>query len=195
MSYADYAVGDRVFTLAWTGQPFEVVAKDDAEQMISLETPADAPRLVQLDIFPETMFLLTREHWDQIWFWPDRAGETYTDVFERFVATHRQGEIVEGRHFADGLAALFGQMRPSTRPEDAMAFRIRTVDASLGTTRVEPVAAVGPDGALVSAPDPSIPDDAWQRVGPAVSLRMEMRLYRWCLMYGEMALSWRDFER
>jgi hypothetical protein len=192
-TYADYGVGERVFTLAWVGQQFEIIAKDDERQMISLATPAGAPTLGQLDIFPDTMFLLTKEHWDQIWWWPDRAGETYTEVFERFVASHHEGEIVAGYLFADGLAGLYNQMRPSTDPKDAMAFRIRTLDGSVGTVRVQPVAAVGDDGRLVTAPDPSVLDDAWQPVGPTVQLRMEMRLYRWCLTYGELALTWPDF--
>jgi hypothetical protein len=193
ITYDDFEVGERVFTLAWVGQPFQVVAKDDERRMIALETPPDAPRLGQLDVFPETMFLLTKEQWDQIWYWPDRAGETYTEVFDRFLAAHHEGEIVTGRYFADGLAGLYNQLRPSDRPEHAMAFRIRGLDVSAGQVRVEPVAAVGADGRLVSTPDPSIADDAWQRVGPTVQLRMEMRLYRWCLTYGEMTLSWEDF--
>ncbi|HYD08848.1 MAG TPA: hypothetical protein VEA78_01995 [Acidimicrobiales bacterium] len=191
-TYADYAVGDRVFTLAWVGQQFEIVGKDDDLQMISLSTPAGAPTRGELDLFPDTMFLLTKEHWDQIWYWPDRAGETYLDVFERYVASHHVGEIVTGRLFADGLAALSNQLRPSSRPEDSMAFRVHTLDRAAGMVRVQPVAAIGADGTLVTTPDPAIAEDAWQPVGPTVQLRTEMRLYRWCLTYGELTLSWED---
>jgi hypothetical protein len=30
------------------------------------------------------------------------------------------------------------------------------------------------------------------RSGPTVALRLEMRLYRWCITFGEMVLNWED---
>src|SRR5438132_1889299 len=68
-----FDVGDRVYCLAWVGTPFEVVARSDG--MLSLQglNGSDA----QVDIFDETSWMLTREPWDKIWYWPDRAGERY----------------------------------------------------------------------------------------------------------------------
>ena len=61
-----------------------------------------------------------------------------------------------------------------------------------GQIRVHPVAALGTGGTLLSSPVDGVPDDAWLRSGPTVPLRLEMRLYRWCLTFGEIVLNWED---
>ena len=40
---------------------------------------------------------------------------------------------------------------------------------------MHPVAAVDPGGELISSPTEGIADDAWQRSGPVLPLRMMMR--------------------
>ena len=190
--YDSYQVGDRVYCLAWIGQPFEVVAKDDERRVIGIETPAGWPTFGQVDVFPETMFLLTREHWDQIWYWPDRAGEQYLEVFQRFIGRHRVGEVICGYHVPDGLMVTLGGMKVSLDPKRTMMFRIQALDEGRGQVRVHPVAAVGPDGALLCSPTDGVADDDWRRSGPTVALRLEMRMYRWCLTFGEIVLNWED---
>ena len=190
--YESYQLGDRVYCLAWIGQPFDVVAKDDERRVIGIETPPGWPTFAQVDVFPETMFLLTREHWDQIWYWPDRAGEHYLEVFHRFAGRHRVGEVICGYHVPDGLMVTLGGIRVSLDPKRTMMFRVQAIDVGRGQIRVHPVAAVGPDGALVSTPTDGIPDESWQRSGPTVALRLEMRLYRWCITFGELVLNWED---
>ena len=191
-AYESYRLGDRVYCLAWIGQPFDVVAKDDERGVIGIETPPGWPTFAQVDVFPETMFLLSREHWDQIWYWPDRAGIRYLEVFERFVARHRVGEVIPGYHLPDGLLVTLGGMGLDRDAKRTMMFRIQALDVGRGQIRVHPVAAVGAGGALLSSPADGIPDDAWQRSGPTVPLRLEMRLYRWCLTFGEIVLNWED---
>ena len=62
------------------------------------------------------MFLLTREHWDQIWYWPDRAGKQYLEVFQRFVERHHVGEVICGYHVPDGLMVTLGGVRRASTP-------------------------------------------------------------------------------
>lgn len=190
-AYDDIHVGDRVYCLAWIGQPFDVVHRDDDLQLISIETPASSPTFGQIDIFPETMFLLTHEQWDQIWYWPDRAGERYTEVFDRFLDAHHVGDVIAGFHGGDGLLAAATRMTVALDPNTAMMFRITSIDRKRGEIRVEPVAAIGADETLISTPvaDPAGP---WLACGPAVPLRLEMRMYRWCLCFGELVVNWQD---
>lgn len=190
--YEDYKLGDRVRCLAWIGQPFDVVVKDDARRVIGIETPPGWPTFAQVDVFPETMFLLTHEHWDQIWYWPDRAGEHYLEVFERFLARHRIGEVIAGYDVPDGLLVTLGGMKAELDPERTMMFRIQAIDVGRGQVRVHPVTAVGDDGAVVYGRNDAIPDAAWRRSGPTVPLRLEMRLYRWCLTFGELVVNAED---
>jgi hypothetical protein len=190
--YDSYQIGDRVYCLAWIGQPFDVVAKDDERHVIGIETPPGWPTFAQVDVFPETMFLLTREHWDQIWYWPDRAGEHYLEAFQRFVDRHRVGEVICGYHVPEGLMVTMGGMKVDLDPKRTMMFRIQALDVGRGQVRVHPVAAVGPNGDLVTAPAAGIADDAWKRSGPTVALRLEMRIYRWCMTFGEIVLNWED---
>ena len=191
-SYADFRVGDRVHCLAWIGQPFDVVRKDDDRRTIVIQSPPGSlPG--QIEIHPRTRFLLTREHWDQVWYWPDRAGEHYHEVFDRFVGRHRVGQVVAGYHLGEGLAAVVARMRLVPDADAAMTFRIKVLGGKWGEVRVHPVAAVHPDGnGLCTARDERIPDEAWLRCGPTVPLRMGMRRYRWCLSFGELVLNWED---
>ena len=112
------------------------------------------------------MFLLTREHWDQIWYWPDRAGEHYLEVFQRFVERHRVGEVICGYHVPDGLMVTLGGVKTSLDPKRTMMFRIQAIDVGRGQVRVHPVAAVGPDGALVSSPTEGIAGRCVAAIGP-----------------------------
>ena len=191
-SYESYQLGDRVYCLAWIGQPFDVVAKDDERRVIGIETPPHWPTFAQVDVFPETMFLLTHEHWDQIWYWPDRAGHQYHDVFQRFVDRHRVNEVVSGYHVPDGLLITLTGMKTNLDPKRTMMFRIQALDVGRGQVRVHPVAALAGDGTLITSPTEGIADDAWKRSGPTVPLRLEMRAYRWCLSFGEFVLNWED---
>jgi len=180
----DFDVGDRVFCLAWIGTPFEVVSRSDG--MLSLQgvTNADA----QIDVFPETAWMVTHEQWDQIWFWPDRAGERYDEVFDRFMSTHKVGEVVAGYHFTGGLDGFEIRVDPAR----AMAFRIRSLDNGTRQIRAHPVAAIGEDGELVTDATREIANERWLRSGPTLPLRIEMRMYRWCLCFGELVLNWQD---
>ena len=190
-AYQDFRVGDRVYCLAWLGVPFDVVAKNDDHQMISIQAPASARYGAQIDIMPDTFFMLTHQPWDQIWYWPDRAGERYDQVFDRFIRKHRESEVVNGYFFEAGL----GGLTINPEPRRAMAFRIRTFDHGARQIRVHPVAAIGDDGKiLIAHHQSSIPSERWLKSGPTVPLRLEMRQYRWCLSYGEMVLNWEDFQ-
>ena len=191
-SYDDYQLGDRVYCLAWIGQPFDVVAKDDERRVIGIETPPRWPTLGQVDVFPETMFLLTHEKWDHLWYWPDRAGEQYLAVFERFLGRHRVGDVVAGYDVPDGLLTTLGGMKAELDPQRTMMFRIQAIDAGRGQVRVHPVVAVGTNGDPIYSRTDGIADDAWRRAGPTVPLRVEMRLYRWCITFGAFVLNWED---
>lgn len=184
MTLTDFDVGDRVYCLAWVGTPFEVVARSDG--MLSLQglNGSDA----QVDIFDETSWMVTREPWDKIWFWPDREGERYDEVFDRFMSTHTVGEVVAGYHFSGGLDGF--EIRQD--PARAMAFRIRSLDNGTRQIRVHPVAAIGDDGDLVTDASRDLTDERWLRSGPTLPLRIEMRMYRWCLCFGELVLNWQD---
>ena len=191
-TYRDFKVGDRVYCLAWIGHPFEVAAKDDERQIISLQGPAASSIYgAQVDIFPDTMWMLTHEKWDQIWWWPDREGERFDAVFDRFLDNHKVDELVAGYYFPGGLAGMFIE----TNPEHAMTFRIRALDRGIRQVRVHPVAAADANGETVKfALDESLPSQRWLRSGPTVPLRLEMRMYRWCLCFGEFVVNWQDLQ-
>ena len=190
-SFADFRVGDRVYCLAWVGQVFDVVATNDDTEMVTIQTVAGAPTIGHIDIFPETQFMLTHETWDQIWYWPDRAGDHYLDVFERFVESHAVGDVVAGYVAGDGLNAAASQMTVEIDPTTAMMFKIEEINMPWGRVRVHPVAAIGSAGDLLTSPDAG-PDATWLRSGPPVPLRLEMRMYRWCLSFGEFVLNFED---
>ncbi len=190
-SFADFRVGDRVYCLAWIGQAFEVAATNDEAEMVTIQTVAGAPTLGNIDIFPETQFMLTHETWDQIWYWPDRAGDHYLDIFERFVNSHAVGDVVPGYVAGDGLNAAASQMTVHLDSATAMMFKIEEVSMPWGRVRVHPVAAISSAGALLTSPHAE-PDTTWLRSGPSVPLRLEMRMYRWCLTFGEFVLNYED---
>ena len=108
LTYEAVAVGDEVYCLAWIGKKFTVVDKDDDKKLVALEgESASDPYGAQVDVFDETMWMITDQPWDQIWYWPDRAGEHYQEVYERWVARQSPGQIVVGspgrhRHRGDG---------------------------------------------------------------------------------------------
>lgn len=180
-----------MYCLAWIGQAFDVVAINDDAEAITIQTGAGAPTVGHIDIFPETQFMLTHETWDQIWYWPDRAGDYYLDVFERFVDNRAIDDVVAGYVAGEGLDAAASQMTVEINPTTAMMFKIEEINIPWGRVRVHPVAAIGPAGALLTSPDAG-PDATWLRSGPSVSLRLEMRLYRWCLSFGEFVLNYED---
>ena len=88
-----------------------------------------------------------------------------------------------------GSTILFAGAWPRMLPSD---FRVRSLDRATGQIRVHPVVALGDDGAVISDLRPEIPHGAWARSGPTVPLRMEMRMYRWCLCFGEFVVNWQD---
>ena len=57
---------------------------------------------------------------------------------------------------------------------------------------VEPVAAIGPANELIHAPSSGVAAQDWRACGPAVPIRIEMKLYRWVLTFGAFALNWCD---
>jgi hypothetical protein len=194
-SYEDFRVGDDVYCLAWIGLPFRVVATDDAAQCVSIrgQLPSSFKAGVELDIYRQNLFMLTHELWDHIWYWPDRAGETYTDVFDRFVGAHRQDEIVNG-YYAPTLEAL-GVPTIDREPELAQAFRLDlTRTMSHRQVKANPVCAVDTAAeAIFSAYDPAIADGRWLATGPARPVDIGMKAYRWCLSAGGLILNADDF--
>ena len=58
--------------------------------------PCSLPEGALLDVGPANHYMLSHQEWDQIWYWPDCAGETYQTVVDRFVASHQEGEITTG---------------------------------------------------------------------------------------------------
>ena len=114
---------------------------------------------------------------DQIWYWPDRCGETFETVVERFSAEHAPGDLITGQFVEDGIPmGPQGFVYPS--PEASMTFRVHPNPMPMRRVLVEPVVEL--DGEVVSA-------------GPVVPLRVAMRSYRWSLSFGEMIVNWKDF--
>lgn len=174
----DFHVGDRVWSLIRVGTPYDVTAVDDDRRMLGL---APAPGLGggvrPVDIPEAQLWMVTHEHWDQVWFWPDRCGETFETVVARFSARHAPGDLITGQLHDDGLPlATRGFISPD--PATAMTFRLLANTSYLPQIPVEPVVEV--DGGVVSA-------------GPVVPLRLAMTAYRWALAFGELILNWEDF--
>jgi hypothetical protein len=186
--YASFAVGDEVHCLAWIGTRFKVIDVDDATKRIGIEgIGTSTPSLI--DIYPQNLYMLTHEHWDQLWYWPDRLGETYTEVFDRFVDAHRDGEIVTGYY-----APTVGLTLVTRDPRLAQAYRLDLGQVvSKRQITAQPVAAIV-DRELVTAYDPSIPDSEWLRSGPALAVQIEMQAYRWALSVGGIILNVDDFD-
>lgn len=174
----DLAVGDRVWCLARVGTPYDVAAVDsDRGEVLLQPDPAlgGGPRGFTL---PESaLWMVTREHWDQIWYWADRAGETYDVVVERFSKAHDAGDVITGYHYHDDIP-IGGRGFITPQDSTAMSFRVHPVTPGFPTLPVEPVVTV--NGEVVSA-------------GPVVPLRVSMSSYRWALGFGDLVLNWEDF--
>jgi hypothetical protein len=186
-AYEDYVVGDEVSCLAWLGTRFTVVGKDDAARSISLQgIGTSVPALI--DIYEQNLFMLAHENLDQVWYWRDRAGETYDVVFDRFVAAHHDGEVVPGYFLPmPGLAAL--------APVPALELPVRLNFSSVVSKRQilgQIVVAVGPSR-VVDTVDAGVSDDAWQDVGPAMPMQVEMTAYRWSLTFAGTVVNVVDF--
>lgn len=196
-SVAGFAVGDDAWCIAWIGTRFTVVDVNEEDGRISLQAPmASLPYGAQIDLFPGIYWMVTHEGWDQIWQWPDRAGERYETVFDRYMASVALGEIVRGYYFDTGVGALRQGRHVTVAPEAAMNLRVHTLNVTRGNqVWVEPVAAVDAGGRLRSwrDVDPEVDQVDWRPVGPAAPARLGMSGYRWALSYGEFVLNWRDF--
>jgi hypothetical protein len=193
-SYDDYKVGDTVYCLAWLGTPFTVSAKDDASGRICLQAPSTVdPYGSQIDLFPETMWMLTHSPWDRVWFWPDRAGETYESVFQRYAADVTVGDVVPGYYFDPGLLAPGPMCYLKPKPAISMAFRVEQVDVPSGQVLVRPVAAVDDAGGVTRDTTLELTPDRWTAIGPIAPVRIGMHNYRWGLAFGDVLLNWTDF--
>jgi hypothetical protein len=193
--YEDFTLGDVVYCLAWLGVPFRVSEKDDENERIAIsgQVPSSIHGGIQLDIYPQNLFMLTHNLWDQIWYWPDRCGESYNDVYDRFVHSHEHGAIVNA-YYSPSIETL-GMMNIPRNAESGQAYRLdlSRVD-SHRQIRVHAVCAISDGGqAIESYYDGSIPPDRWLQSGPHIPIKMEMRAYRWCLNAGGLILNVDDF--
>jgi hypothetical protein len=186
--YESYQIGDEVWCLAWLGMPFRVTGKNDAKGVIEIDgtAPCSLPEGALIDLDPQNHYMLTHEHWDAIWYWPDVAGERYQQVVDRFIDGHKDDEILTG-YPAGNLTVV-------ENPEAAMSFRLSFKNYSrFGNIVATPVVAVA-DGALITASDPTVSNERWVACGPALPLELKMVGYRWALTFGKIVLNWRDFD-
>jgi hypothetical protein len=189
VSYDEIEVGDAVWCLAWIGMPFVVVGKDEDTKCIQLDGagPCSLPEGARIDLYPENHYQVTKELWDQLWYWPDIAGERYDAVVDRFVRQHRTGQVVNGY--------VAGMLTVTEDPKRAGAFRLNLDEFDhFGQIQAEPVAAIADDSTLLRCWDESIDDDRWVTSGPTAPLELKMIGYRWALTYGKLVLNWRDFD-
>lgn len=193
LTYDSVAVGDEVYCLAWVGKRFTVVGKDDEQKLVALEGEAASdPYGAHVDLFDETMWMATDQPWDQIWYWPDRAGEHYLEVYERWVARQAPGRVIVG-YLSDsgGIASLGGFI--VANPKRSMNFRILSIDDSFAQTIIEPVVLAGDPGRRPDLDDLTAPEHEWVAVGPKTPVRISMISYRWAVNYGDIILNWEDF--
>jgi hypothetical protein len=177
-SLDDLAVGDRVWCLASVGIPFRVGALDrEGQRLTVVPEPSSGSGARPLDLSSDTLWLLTKEAWDQVWYWPDRAGESFETVVQRFIVSHQPGDVVQG-YFLDTSVGALNQGFVKPNPKTAMLFEIQRPTPGFGQVRVKPVIET-PDGIVA--------------VGPNVPLRLAMTCYRWSLSFGELIVNWRDF--
>jgi hypothetical protein len=190
-----FAVGDEVWCLAWVGKAFTVVETNPADGRISIQAPSATDAYgAQVDLFPDTRWMLTHEPWDQVWHWPDRAGETYETVVDRFMDGLEVGRVLRGYYFDTGIASIRQGKHVAPVPKAAMTFRVHSIERHRGRqVWTEPVAPVDAEGRLLEDPDVDLETGSWRRVGPAAPLRVGMRAYRWSLSFGELVLNWSDF--
>ena len=178
-SFDDLAVDDQVWCLASVGTPFRVENLDLVRERVTVVPDPTSAGGGPLELSPDTLWLLSKERWDQIWYWPDRAGERFDVVVDRFVASHLPGEVVQG-YFLDTSVGASNQGFVKPNPKTAMSFEIQQPTPGFGQVRVRPVAETT-DGILA--------------VGPIVPLRLGMTCYRWSLSFGEIIVNWSDFLR
>jgi hypothetical protein len=179
-SFDELAVDDRVWCLACVGTPFRVEDLDPGRGRVTVAPePDSAGAGSPVELTADTLWLLSKERWDQIWYWPDRAGERFDVVVERFVGSHHPGDVVQG-YFLDTSVGASNQGFVKPNPKTAMSFEIQPPTPGFGQVRVKPVAETT-DGIVV--------------VGPIVPLRLGMTCYRWSLSFGEIIVNWRDFLR
>ncbi|MGE0794235.1 MAG: hypothetical protein AB7H43_12490 [Acidimicrobiia bacterium] len=177
-SLDELSVGDDVWCLASLGVPYTVTGLDpEAGRLTISPHPAMAGTARPVTLTGDALWLVTTERWAQVWDWPDRAGERYEEVVDRFVASNPPGEVVQG-YFLDTAIGATNQGFLTPNPKTAMAFEIQPPTPGFGQVRVRPVTA-GAEG--------------WVRVGPNVPLRVGMTWYRWSLSFGELVLNWPDF--
>jgi hypothetical protein len=193
LTYADVDVEDKVYCLAWLGKQFTIVAKDERTGRVELEAESAVdPYGAQVDLFPETMWMLTDQPWDQIWYWPDRAGEHFDAVFNRWIGRHRVGQVVLGYLVDTGIAGVGDFLVP--KPKLSMAFRVTSIDLSFAQVMVEPVVLADDPGRRELGPaEMNGPADRWLATGPRLPLRIGMNTYRWALSVGDIVLNWEDF--
>jgi hypothetical protein len=179
-SFDDLAVDDPVWCLASVGTAFRVASLDHERRLVTVAPqPFSGSGARPLDLTADTLWLLTKEPWDQVWYWPDRAGERFDAVVQRFVASHEPGEIVQG-YFLDTSVGAPHQGFVKPNPKTAMSFEIQRPTPGFGQVRVRPVAQTA-EGVVP--------------VGPNVPLRLGMTCYRWSLSFGELIVNWSDFLR
>jgi hypothetical protein len=177
-SFGELGVGDRVWCLASVGIPFRVEALDPQRHRVTVvPEPSLESGARPLELTAQTLWLLTKEPWDQVWYWPDRAGESFNDVVERFAAAHQPGDVVQG-YFLDTSVGASNQGFVKPNPKLAMSIEIQRPTPGFGQVRVRPVTETA-EGVVP--------------VGPNVPLRLGMTCYRWSLSFGELIVNWRDF--
>jgi len=175
--FADLSPGDRVWCLASIGVPYEVAKIDEARRRVHLTPHAALPGMFPIDLSAHAAWMLSTERWDQIWYWPDREGERFDEVVERFADAHAPGEIVQG-YVVDTNVGSSGFLEPD--PKLAMSFEIQPATPPIAQVRVRPVVET-PEG--------------WVKAGPKVPLRIGMTNYRWSLSFGDIVVNWTDFLR
>ena len=188
LTYETVSVGDEVYCLAWVGNRFTVVGKDDEQRLVALEGEAASdPYGAHVDLFDETMWMLTDQPWDQIWYWPDRAGEHYLDVYLRWVGRQEPGRVIVGYLATRAASPTSGAS--SFEPEAFDRLRIHSIDDSFAQTLVEPVALAADPGRRPDVDDLNAREHEWAAVGPRAPIRISMISYRWAVSYGDVILS------
>jgi hypothetical protein len=178
-AFAGLEVGDEVWCLAAVGVPYEVTSVDVERGRVGLAPHPACSAARPVEIPADMAWLVTTERWDQIWYWPDRAGEQFDEVVARYTAENEPGDVVLG-YFLDDAVGASNQGFVVPNPKTSMSFQIQRPTPGYGQVRVKPVTET-PEG--------------WVPVGPNVPLRVGMRAYRWSLSFGELILNWTDFLR
>ena len=142
--YDSYRLGDRVYCLAWIGQPFDVVAKDDERRRDRDRDSAGMAhvragrRLPRDDVPADVASTGTRSGTG-----PTGRASSISRSSSASSNGIASGEVICGYHVPDGLMVTLGGMKTSLDPKRTMMFRIQALDEGRGQVRVHPVAAVG----------------------------------------------------